>query len=80
MDLRKNQNRQSNVEEIGWESEYDYNLFLKIEDVRMMYDHICYSLQMWPGSPARPAEEQEYLLKLKMQLFAMLAEYTLENG
>jgi hypothetical protein len=31
---------------------------------------------MWPGSPARPAEEQEYLHMIKQQLFAMLADYT----
>ncbi len=60
--------------------EYDYQLFLKIEDVRTMYDHVCYSIRMWPGSPARPVEEQVYLDKLKTQLFAMIADYNFENG
>ena len=66
------------MEEIGWESEYDYNLFLKIEDVRMMYDHICYSIRMWPGSPARPAEQQVDYHQMKTFLFSMLCESSLE--
>ncbi len=45
-----------------------------------MYDHVCYSIKMWPGSPARPVEEQVYLDKLKTQLFAMIADYNFENG
>ena len=61
-------------------NEYDYQLFLKIEDVRTMYDHVCYSIRMRPGSPARPVEEQVYLDKLKTQLFAMIADYNFENG
>ena len=46
------------------------------DEIRMLYDHICYAIQTWPGSPARPAEEQEYLQLLKTRLFAMLTEYT----
>ena len=46
------------------------------DEVRMLYNHICYAIQTWPGSPARPAEEQEYLQILKTRLFAMLTEYT----
>tara|TARA_B100002019_G_scaffold135206_1_gene116524 strand:+ start:1696 stop:1899 length:204 start_codon:yes stop_codon:yes gene_type:complete len=46
------------------------------EEVRMLYNHVCYAIQTWPGSPARPAEEQEYLQILKTRLFAMLTEYT----
>ena len=46
------------------------------DEIRMLYDHICYAIQTWPGSPARPAEEQEYLQILKTRLFAMLTEYT----
>lgn len=46
-----------------------------IQEVRMMYSHTCYALDMWPGSPARPADEQEYLRILKMRLFAMIQDY-----
>ena len=50
-----------------------------IDEVRMLYSHVCYSLEMWPGSPARPAEEQEYLRILKMRLFSMITEYSFYN-
>jgi len=30
---------------------------------------------MWPGSPARPEIEQEFLDKLKKTTFAMIQEY-----
>ena len=68
------------MDEYDYEDFDGYQLFLNIEEVRMLYSHITYSIQMWPGYPARPAEEQEYLQKLKMQLFAMMADYQLENG
>ena len=41
----------------------------------MMYDHFDYSIKMWPGSPARPAEEQEWLDIMKKRMFAMIADY-----
>ena len=56
--------------------DYEFQMFLTIQDVRLMYNHICYSLETWPGSPRRPVEEQEYLKYLKNQLFAMLADYS----
>ena len=56
--------------------DYDFELCLSIQDVRMMYNHVCYSIETWPGYPARPREEQEYLKYLKNQLFAMLADYS----
>ena len=50
-----------------------------IDEVRMLYSHVCYSIEMWPGSPARPAEEQEYLRILKMRLFSMISDYSFYN-
>ena len=46
-----------------------------IDEVRAMYSHLEYSLKMWPGSPARPAEEQQFLMDMKDKYFAMLMEY-----
>ena len=46
-----------------------------IKEARMMYNHICYSIEVWPGSPRRPREEQEYLKILQMRFFAMIQEY-----
>jgi len=58
------------------EEEWYCEFKMGIHDVRSLYSSISYALEMWPGSPRRPMEEQEYLIHLKQQLFAMLAEYT----
>jgi len=65
--------------DIPHEDEYDFIMYIRIDEIRMLYDHVCYSIKMWPGSPARPAEEQEYLVQLKNRLFAMLADYNFSN-
>lgn len=46
-----------------------------IDEIRFMYSHLEYSLKMWPGSPARPVEEQQFLMDMKDKYFAMLMEY-----
>ena len=46
-----------------------------IKATRALYEHICYSIQMWPGSPARPVEEQEFLQSLKTSLFSSIMDY-----
>ena len=56
--------------------EYDFTMYLCIEEIRTLYSHVCYAIETWPGSPRRPAEEQEYLLTLKNRLFAMIADYS----
>tara|TARA_B100001741_G_C16499294_1_gene573830 strand:- start:486 stop:686 length:201 start_codon:yes stop_codon:yes gene_type:complete len=56
--------------------EWGCHLDLSIDDIRALYSVIDYALQTWPGAPARPVEEQEYLHFMKKQLFAMIADYT----
>tara|TARA_B100000900_G_C20531028_1_gene696336 strand:- start:593 stop:820 length:228 start_codon:yes stop_codon:yes gene_type:complete len=60
--------------------EYDDDWYCEfrmgIHDVKNLYSTVCFALETWPGSPRRPVEEQEYLIQMKQQLFAMLAEYT----
>ena len=56
--------------------EYDFVMYMRIDEIRLMYSHICYALETWPGSPARPPEEQEYLHMIKNRLFAMIADYS----
>lgn len=46
-----------------------------IDEVRALYQSIDGWLQYWPGSPARPCDEQEYLHTMKKRLFAMLCDY-----
>ena len=55
-------------------------LTLNMDATKLLYDHFLYSIKMWPGYPARPAEEQEFLLYMKHQLFAMLMEYNFHNN
>ena len=56
-------------------AEWSCSIDLGIDDVRALHNSISYLIQVWPGSPARPAEEQEYLKYVKNQLFAMLMDY-----
>ena len=44
--------------------------------LKTLYDHLEYSIQMWPGSPARPAQEQEFLRKLKYSVYAAMMDHT----
>jgi hypothetical protein len=60
--------------------EWSCVMTLDIDEVRMLYDHTCYSIQMWPGAPARPYEEQIYLDILKKRLFAMKMDYNLYSS
>ncbi len=60
--------------------DYEFQLYININEVRMLYNHVNYAIETWPGSPARPPEEQEYLKQLKTQLFAMISDYTFEYG
>jgi len=46
-----------------------------IEETRMLYNAVCGYLEIWPGYPKRPVEEQIYLQELKTKLFAMLTDY-----
>ena len=62
-----------------WEDEWHVTIKMPIEEIRLLYGHVCYGLQMWPGSPARPVEEQEYLRTLKSRLAAMIMQYTFDT-
>jgi len=46
----------------------------------MLYSVICYALETWPGYPARPLEEQEYLMYMKGKIFAMILDYQFSEG
>lgn len=72
----------SNEDELDldlYEGDWFCTMNMGIREVRVLYNHICYAIETWPGSPRRPPEEQEYLLILKSRLFAMLMEYQIDN-
>ena len=57
----------------------DVDIRLTPEAVRTLYYAVKEAIRMWPGSPARPAEEQEMLYQLKMAIFAMMMELVVEK-
>jgi len=54
------------------DEEWSVEMYMGIDELRMLYSHVCYAIDSWPGYPKRPLEEQEYLYSLKSRLFAML--------
>lgn len=57
------------------DNEWRCEMKMGINELRIMYNHICYSYETWPGYPRRPLDEQEYLRIMKLRLFAMIQEY-----
>jgi len=57
----------------------EFDFHLGPDDVRALLYAVNEAIRMWPGSPARPAEEQETLYRLKMGLFAMSLEMVIEK-
>jgi hypothetical protein len=48
------------------------------KSLRILYDATCDAIEYWPGSPARPAEQQVEYHQMKTFLFSMLCESSLE--
>tara|TARA_R100000734_G_C3286787_1_gene79337 strand:+ start:221 stop:412 length:192 start_codon:yes stop_codon:yes gene_type:complete len=57
------------------EDQFDYQLDLKIEDVRLLHHSIQETIKNWPGSPARPAHEQEHLWYLRDCFYRIILDY-----
>ena len=55
--------------------EWRANFELDINAVRAMRDHLEYALKMWPGAPARPYEEQEFLIRMRDTMAACALDY-----
>jgi hypothetical protein len=52
---------------------------ISIEDCRTLYTAVCDAIRYWPGSPARPPEEQEKLQQMKLFLFSIMCEASLDS-
>jgi|TARA_B100000073_G_C23394820_1_gene436658 hypothetical protein len=61
-----------------YEDDWYASFNMGIEEVRSLYGIISYAYETWPGSPARPVEEQEHLRALKMRLFAIMSQYAFD--
>jgi len=54
-----------------------YSLESDINGFRQLKSAIEYLISVWPGSPARPAEEQEMLWEVRNQCNRIELEHTL---
>ena len=45
-----------------------------VEGARTLYQAVSDALETWPGSPARPPEEQENYMQMKLFLFSIICE------
>ena len=52
---------------------------LSDEEVRTLYYAVTTALEFWPGSPARPADEQEKLWAMRDSLFRMKLEMSFDT-
>ena len=57
------------------EFQYDYQIKLKIEDIRLLHHCVIKRLEKWEGFPARPAEEQEHLWYMRDSLYRIILDY-----
>ena len=48
------------------------------DEVKTLYYAVNEAIRVWPGSPARPREEQEMLQNLKSEFFRMILEMSLD--
>ena len=62
------------------DDEWLCEMVIGIDELRMLYDHICYSIEVWPGTPKRPYTEQQLLMDLKTKCFAMIMEYNITHS
>lgn len=70
----------NNFEEFPEYGEESYTLTLGIDAVRLLHDHFDYSIEMWPGSPRRPAMEQEFLKLMKHHMFKIMTEHNFTHN
>ena len=59
------------------DEDWSSSLELSINATRLLYGVIDHALETWPGSPARPHIEQEFLHSLKNTLFGSIMDYNL---
>ena len=58
--------------------EWESQLHLNIEAVQQLTELLEYFIQMWPGSPARPPEEQEFARTLLECMRRLKLEHSFE--
>ena len=59
--------------------QHAFKIEMTTDEVRALYYSVSEALRLWPGSPQRPAEEQDLLSSIKVVLFAMLMDVNFDN-
>ena len=62
------------------EKDFDYEVRLTIQDIRLLSYCVNETIRTWPGAPRRPVDEQEHLRYLRDSLFRMIMDYNFNNG
>jgi hypothetical protein len=52
-----------------------YQLSMGIDDIYLMYHCVQETIKNWPGSPARPSEEQQHLWDLRDNLYRCILDH-----
>ncbi len=59
-----------------FEEQYpDYQIDMRIQDIRLLHYCVLKRIEHWEGSPARPAEEQEHLWYMRDSLYRIILDY-----
>ena len=58
----------------------NYEFSFDINAIYLLKGVVDYALQMWPGAPARPYEEQEFLSHLQKECNRCIFEYSFNNN
>lgn len=53
-----------------------YNIEMEYQNIRLLYHCVQETIRLWPGSPARPAEEQEHLKHLRDNIYRAVLDYS----
>jgi hypothetical protein len=56
-----------------------YSLEFDINGLRAMKSSVQYLLDVWPGAPARPAQEQEFLWAVRDTLDRCILQHTFDS-
>ena len=57
-----------------------YALHFTIDNIRQLHSTLEYALKVWPGYPARPAEEQEFLWAMIASTRRCLLDHSFHNS
>ena len=61
------------------DNDFTFEFNFDINAIRRLKEVIDYAIKTWPGSPARPVGEQEFLWGMRDECNKCLMEYSFQN-